>query len=128
MVKRYDVKGVLSPEGRFSHVGEIGPNARLYHLAGQTGGAPDGTVSADFATQARQVYANITQVLKECGMDWSNVVKVTTYLLDPAVMDVWRPIQKEAFGANVPASTLLFISRLARPEFQIEVEAIAAKD
>ncbi len=128
MVKRYNVKGVNDPQGRFSHVGEIGPNARIFHLAGQTGGAMDGTVSSDFATQARQVYANITQVLKECGMDWSNVVKVTTFLLDPAQMDSWRSIQKQAFGGNVPASTLLFVSRLARPEYQIEVEAIAAKD
>ncbi len=128
MVKRYDVKGVQSPGGRFSHVGEIGPNAHIFHLAGQTGGAPDGTVSADFATQARQVYANIAQVLKECGMGWDNVAKVTTFLVDTADMETWRPIQKEAFGTVVPASTLLFVSRLARPEYKIEVEAIAAKD
>jgi hypothetical protein len=36
MVKRYDVDGVRSPGGRFSHVGEIGPNARIFHLAGHT--------------------------------------------------------------------------------------------
>jgi 2-iminobutanoate/2-iminopropanoate deaminase len=128
MVKRYNVKGVNDPQGRFSHVGEIGPNARIFHLAGQTGGRVDGSVAADFAGQARQVYANIAQVLAECGMSWQNVVKVTTYLTDPADMDVWRGIQKAAFGDVVPASTLLFISRLARPEYKIEVEAIAAKD
>ncbi len=128
MVKRYDVKGVNSPQGRFSHVGEIGPNARLYYLAGQTGVAPDGSVAADFAGQARQVYANIAGVLAECGMSWQNVAKVTTYLLDPDDMPAWRDIQKEAFAGVVPASTLLVVSRLARPEYRIEVEVVAAKD
>ena len=42
MVKRYDVDGVRSPGGRYSHVGQIGPNAEVFHLAGQTGVAPDG--------------------------------------------------------------------------------------
>ena len=36
--------------------------------------------------------------------------------------------QKKAFGDVVPASTLVFVSRLARPELLIEVEAVAAKD
>ena len=128
MVKRYNLEGVNNPQGRFSHVGEIGPNARLFHLAGQTGVRPDGTVSQDFAEQARQVYRNLTTVLAGCGMDWQNVAKVTVFLTNPDDMPAWREAQKEAFGAVVPASTLLIVSRLARPEYRIEVEAVAAKD
>ncbi len=56
MVKRYEVDGVRSPGGRFSHVGEIGPNARLFHLAGQTGTAPDGRVGKDIVEQSELVY------------------------------------------------------------------------
>ena len=52
MVKRYDVNGVRSPAGRFSHVGEIGPNARLYYLAGQTGTDPQGVSPPQFEAQA----------------------------------------------------------------------------
>jgi len=128
MVKRYNLEGVNNPQGRFSHVGEIGPNARLFHLAGQTGARPDGTVSQDFGEQARQVYRNLTTVLAGCGMDWQNVAKVTVFLTNPDDIPVWRDAQKEAFGAVVPASTLLIVSRLARPEYRIEVEAVAAKD
>lgn len=128
MVKRYNIDGVNNPQGRFSHVGEIGPNARLFHLAGQTGARPDGSVSSDFAEQARQVYRNISVVLAGCGMNWQNVAKVTVFLTNPDDMPVWREVQKEAFGDVVPASTLLVVSRLARPEYHIEVEAIAAKD
>ncbi len=128
MVKRYDVNGVRSPGGRFSHVGEIGPNARLFHLAGQTGTAPDGTIGEGIEEQAALVYRNITTVLNECGMGIENLVKVTVFLISPDYIDAWRAVQKEAFGDVVPASTLLIVSRLARPELLVEVEAIAAMD
>jgi enamine deaminase RidA (YjgF/YER057c/UK114 family) len=128
MVKRYNIEGVNNPQGRFSHVGETGPNARLFHLAGQTGARPDGSVSSEFAEQARQVYRNISAVLAGCTMDWQNLVKITVFLTNADDIPVWREVQKEAFAEVIPASTLLVVSRLARPEYRIEVEAIAATD
>jgi enamine deaminase RidA (YjgF/YER057c/UK114 family) len=128
MVKRYDVDGVRSPGGRFSHVGEIGPNARIFHLAGQTGTAPDGTIGNGIEEQAALVYSNIAGVLKGCGMGLENLVKVTVFLTSPDYIEAWRVAQKAAFGDVVPASTLLIVSRLARPELLVEVEAIAALD
>lgn len=128
MVKRYNVDGVNNPQGRFSHVGEIGPNARLFHLAGQTGARPDGSIPSDFAGQASQAYRNISVVLAGCGMDWQNLVKITVFLTNADDIPAWRDAQKQALAGVVPASTLLVVSRLARPEYRIEVEAIAAKD
>jgi enamine deaminase RidA (YjgF/YER057c/UK114 family) len=128
MVKRYDVNGVRSSGGRFSHVGEIGPNARLFYLAGQTGTDAQGVSPPDFEAQAELVYRNITTVLKECGLGMDNLVKVNVYLINPEHTDAWRRTQKKAFGDVVPASTLVFVGRLARPELLIEVEAVAAKD
>ncbi len=128
MVKRYDVDGVRSPGGRYSHVGEIGSGARLFHLAGQTGTAPDGAIGEGIEEQAALVYSNITTILKQCGMGLENLVKVTVFLTSPDYIEAWRVAQKEAFGDVVPASTLLIVSRLARPELLVEVEAIAAMD
>jgi 2-iminobutanoate/2-iminopropanoate deaminase len=128
MVKRYDVPGLNPTGGRFSHVGEIAPGARLYFLAGQTAGRPDGSVAESFKEQAEQVYKNIEGVLKGCGLTLANIAKTTTYLVDPNDMAVWREVQKKALGDIVPASTLLFISRLARPEYKIEVDVFAAKE
>ena len=128
MVKRYDVDGVRSPGGRFSHVGEIGPGGRVYHLAGQTGTAPDGRIGDGIEEQSELVYNNILTVLEQCGMSVANLAKVTIYLTSPDYIEAWRAAQKKAFGDIVPASTLLIISRLARPELLVEVEAIAATD
>jgi enamine deaminase RidA (YjgF/YER057c/UK114 family) len=128
MVKRYDVPGVNPTGGRFSHVGEVAKGGQLFFLAGQTAGRPDGQVAKDIRGQAEQVYKNIEAVLKGCGMTLDNIVKTTTYLVNTADIDGWRAAQAKALGNVVPASTLLFISRLARPEYLIEVDVVAAKD
>ena len=128
MVKHYDIPGVNPTHGRYSQVAEVAPGGRVYFLAGQTAGRPDGTVASDFKGQAQQVYKNIADILKGCGMTYANIAKTTTYLVRPEDIDVWRTTQKEALGTAVPASTLLFISRLARPEFLIEVDVVAVKE
>ncbi len=128
MVERYDVENVRSPGGRFSHIGEIGPNARVFHLAGQTGTAPDGTIGEGIEEQVKLVYQNIKTVLKECGMGLENLAKITVYLTSPDFVEIHRSIQKEALEGIVPASTLLIVSGLARPQLLVEVEAVAAID
>jgi len=128
MVKRYCVDGVNPTGGRFNHVAEIAKGGQIFYLAGQTAGRPDGNVAKDFKGQAEQVYKNIVDVLKGCGMTLDNVAKTTTYLVNPDDMAAWREVSQKAFGNVVPASTLLFISRLARPEYLIEVDVVAAKD
>ena len=129
MVKRYDIPGVNPTGGRYSHVGEVNKGGQMFHLAGQTAGRPDGNVATDIRGQAEQVYKNIEGVLKGCGMTFDNIVKTTTYLVNPDDIPGWREAQNKALGSKVvPASTLLIISRLARPEYLIEVEVVAAKD
>ena len=128
MVKRYDVSSIRSPGGRYSHVGEVGPGGRLFNLAGQPGTAPDGTPPDGIEAQSRVVYQNIASVLTECRMGLENLVKVTIYLTAPDNIEGWRGVQKEACGDITPASTLLGVNRLARPEYLVEGEAIAASD
>lgn len=119
MVKRYNVSGVRTPGGPYSHVGEIGPNARVFHLAGQTGVALDGSIGAGIEEQAAVVYQNIAAILEQCGMGLENLVRVTVYLTDPDYIVPWRAAQNEIFGDVIPASTLLIVSRLARPELLV---------
>ena len=81
----------------------------------------------DFAAQARQVFANLRTALAAVGADFSNVVKMTTYIVNygPALRDVVGPIRAEAMGDALPASTLIGVQALAMPSYMIEIEAIA---
>jgi enamine deaminase RidA (YjgF/YER057c/UK114 family) len=79
----------------------------------------------DFAAQARATYAALKAQVEAAGATLANVVKLTTYLTDIRHRTELVPIREEFFGKKAPASTLVGVTALAMPGWQIEVEAIA---
>ncbi|MEV0699155.1 RidA family protein [Saccharopolyspora sp. NPDC050389] len=97
------------------------------HASGQAGIDERGrTVSGDFKAQGRQAFANIERVLAAAGATLADVVKVTILVRDmaanlPEVIELRREFLAEPY----PADTLLEVSSLAQPDWQIEIDAIA---
>jgi enamine deaminase RidA (YjgF/YER057c/UK114 family) len=118
----------VAPGTGYSHGIELSREARLYYLAGQIGVAPDGKMAADIRGQAEQAWRNLTAVLASAGMGIENIVKVTHFLTRREDIATYREVRAQFLGKHAPASTLLVISALARPDALIEVEAIAAKE
>ncbi len=116
---------VAKPAGPYSHgIASSGPGTWL-HVAGQIGVDKDGKTAEGFEAQAQQAWTNLVAVLQESGMDVSDLVKVTTYLVDPAHMPLLGPIRGGFLGVARPASTLIVAKALASPAWLFEVEAIA---
>ena len=103
------------------------PGARWLHVAGQTGVRPDGSVPSTIEEQTEVVWQNILAVLADAGMGIGDVVKITSFLTRHEHFPRFAQVRAKFLGSHRPASTLLVISSLARPEFLVEVEAIAAK-
>ncbi len=109
--------------------GVIVNGGRLIYLAGQVANHPDGSVAGvnDMLEQAEKVYENIGYVLQAAGATPASAVKETTWTLD---VDTWRaygtPVRRAFYQGDYPASTLVEIPGLARPEFLVEIEVIAA--
>jgi enamine deaminase RidA (YjgF/YER057c/UK114 family) len=61
-------------------------------------------------------------------MTLKDVVKTTVFLTSAGDIEGFRKVRGQRLGDNAPASTLVIITQLARPEFKVEVEAIASKD
>ncbi|MGH3799635.1 MAG: RidA family protein [Pseudonocardiaceae bacterium] len=80
---------------------------------------------ADFDAQARQAFANLATVLRNAGSGLEHVVKVTIFVTDMAVIDHVIELRREYFRPPYPADTIAQVASLARPEWQIEIEAIA---
>ena len=77
--------------------------------------------------QIRQVFVNLRAALAAAGASMSQVVKLTVFLTDLADLAEYRRVRDEFVDvAAPPASTLVQVSALVRPEFRIEVEALAA--
>lgn len=117
--------GVHTP-GAYSHAALVTGAATRLVLSGQIGVLPDGTVVEDPAAQIDQALANIATILAANGLSKANLVKMTVFLTDPALIPAWRSARSAWLGEHRPASTLLIVAGLADPKFKVEVEAEAA--
>jgi len=101
---------------------------RLLYVSGQVAWDTSGDIvgKGDMATQARQVFQNLRQVLQAAGGDLKDLMKITTYITKiddfPAVAEA----RSEVFQGELPASTLIVVKSLFHPDFLIEVEGVAA--
>lgn len=97
------------------------------YVAGQVARDTNGNLVApnDVAGQARQVYYNLRRVLEAAGAKPEHVVKVTTYLVDPADSKAVSEVRLEFFGDHRPPHTGLVVAGLGSPEVKVEVEVIA---
>ena len=103
--------------------------ARMIYLSGQTPADAGYKVrSSDFREQAHAVYDNIEIALRAAGATLQDIVKTTTYLTDAGNIPMLRDVRLERYKnlKAPPANTLLIVSRLAEPEFLIEIDVVAA--
>ena len=123
---RHTNPSTLSTPTGYTHVVEV-KRGRTVYIAGQVALDRSGNLigSGDFKAQTRQVLENIQAALAAAGATFDNVVKVTTFVTDLSQIQALRELRSEYFGMNPPASTLVQVVQLARPEFMIEIEAIA---
>jgi 2-iminobutanoate/2-iminopropanoate deaminase len=110
----------------YSHAAQIPSTARTVYISGQIGIAPDGALGADFAAQCHRAMDNVEAVLVAAGMTTANVVKLTYFLTRSADLPELGSIRRQRWAsATPPAVTVLVVAGLARPEYLIEIEAVA---
>jgi len=112
--------------GAYSHAILVSGAERRLVLSGQVGLKPDGTLAGDGPAQIDQALANISALLAVHGMTTANLVKMTVFLTDPALIPAMRASRAGWLGDHRPASTLLIVAGLADPAWSVEVEAEAA--
>lgn len=79
----------------------------------------------DAAAQARRCLAIISKAIEELGGSAADVVRTRMYLTDPADADAVGAVHGEMFRDIRPASTMVAVAALLRPEWRIEIEAEA---
>jgi enamine deaminase RidA (YjgF/YER057c/UK114 family) len=99
----------------------------VLHVSGMVSRANDGVTiqGANEYEQAKVIFAKIRHLVEAAGGTMGDVAKVTIYVTDISHnTEVWRA-RKEAFTGDFPASTLVEVSALAKPEILVEIEAVA---
>jgi 2-iminobutanoate/2-iminopropanoate deaminase len=118
---------IAPPAARYSHAVLSTAPQRLLHTSGVVPVAPDGTVPSEVAEQAEVVWANIGAILAEAEMGVSDVVAITTYVVQGEEVGRVMEARDRAMAGHRPASTLVLVPALARPEWRVEIAAVAAR-
>lgn len=124
-IRTINPSSVAAPAGPYSQAVAVSGQGAWLHIAGQIGVDAGGHLASGFEAQARQAWANLVAILAAEGMDVSNLVKVTTYLVNQADVALLAPVRGAFLGEARPASTLVIVQALAKPEWLFEVEAVA---
>lgn len=95
-------------------------------VSGQLGIDRDDRIPDTSEAQADICFANIAAILAEDGMTMANIVRLSVYVTAREHMDGYRRSRDRQFSGTPPTSTLIVAAGLVRPEFVIEIEAIAA--
>ena len=127
-------KALIAPgPAGYSHIAKVNRGTIVY-LSGQVPGDASGKMvgEGDFEAQVEQVFRNLKIAVEAAGGTMADIVKLNYYLVadvDQAIVPKMRPIRDRYINtANPPASTFVVVSRLMRPGWMIEIEAVAAID
>ncbi|MBI2213604.1 MAG: RidA family protein [Acidobacteria bacterium] len=112
--------------GPYSQAVSVG---NTYYLSGQTpiDPATGKLVEGGFEASTRQVFRNLGAVLTEAGLSYSNVVKVSVFLIDFADFAAMNAIYAEYFGDHKPARSTVQVAKLPLGA-PIEIDFIAVKE
>ena len=120
-------KSIHEPRG-YSHTAKIGPGTVLF-VAGQVALDATGNLvgSGDFHAQSQQVFKNLQAAVEAAGGKFRDIAKLNVYVLDVSKLAEYREVRDRYIDVNnPPTSTVVPVAALFRPEFLIEIEAVAA--
>jgi enamine deaminase RidA (YjgF/YER057c/UK114 family) len=117
----------------YSHVAKVNRGAIVY-LSGQVPSDASGKLigEGNFEAQVEQIFANLKIAVEAAGGVMADIVKLNYYLVaevEQSEVPKLRPIRDRYINVEKPpASTFVVVSRLMRPGWLIEIEAVAAID
>ncbi len=129
------VLGKAQPRGNFPHVKRAGD---YLFVSGTSSRRADNTIAGaeadalgatqlDIRAQTRAVIHNISDILASVGANLSDLVEISTYLVNMNDFSGYNEVYNEHFNQNGPARTTVAVHQLPHPHLLIEMKAIAYK-
>ncbi len=123
------------PRGNYPHVKRAGD---FLYISGTSSRRPDntfvgadvdemGTVQLDIKLQTRAVIENIESILQSVGADLSDLVELTSFLVNMNDFGGYNDVYSEFFSFEGPSRTTVAVHQLPHPLLLIEIKAVAYK-
>jgi enamine deaminase RidA (YjgF/YER057c/UK114 family) len=105
----------------------VSEGGKVVWLAGQVAAedVSGNSLAGDFDGQVREVFVRLGKTLEDAGGALGDMVTMTVFITDARFGDRFTQLRKAIFGDNFPASALITIAGLARPELLVEVQGVA---
>ncbi|MEZ7004384.1 RidA family protein [Streptomyces sp. AD55] len=116
----------VAPAAQYAHV--VSATGRLVAVSGQLALDEEGRIvgEGDAAAQAERVFENLRRCLAAAGAGFDDVVKLTYFVTDMAHMPAIRAARAAHIpDERLPAASAVRVAGLVRPEFLMEIEALA---
>ncbi|WP_448546962.1 RidA family protein [Thalassotalea fusca] len=129
------VEGKATPRGKFPHVKRAGD---FIFISGTSSRLPDnsfagvavdemGTTALDIKVQTRAVIMNIQDILRSVGADLTDLVEISTFLVNMNDFGGYNEVYSEFFDYDGPTRTTVAVHQLPHPHLLIECKAVAYK-
>jgi enamine deaminase RidA (YjgF/YER057c/UK114 family) len=129
-VEFFNPETLFVPVAGYSQVAEV-RSGKLVYVAGQIALDKSGRLVGedDFLAQVEQVFLNLKAALEAAGGSFDDVVKLNYFCVEAVdhslIPEVLKVRDRFVNTKTPPTSTFVVVKRLVRPEWLIEVEAVA---
>jgi 2-aminomuconate deaminase len=129
------LKDKAKPRGKFPHLKQVGD---FVFVSGTSSRRPDnsfegvdvdemGTTNLDIRKQTRAVIENIKDILASVDCSLTNIVDVTSFLVNMNDFGGYNEVYAEYFDYTGPTRTTVAVHQLPHPHLLIEIKVIAYK-
>lgn len=129
------IEGRAAPRGKYPHIKRAG---EFLIVSGTSSRRADntivgaevdsmGTTRLDIRAQTRAVIENVREILRTMRADLSDVVEITSYLVNMNDFAGYNEVYGEYFSEEGPARTTVAVHQLPHPHLLIEIRAVAYK-
>jgi 2-iminobutanoate/2-iminopropanoate deaminase len=124
-VRHNPTDGIYATGPDYVHAIEVRDPGRLVYVSGTMGLDSAGVAGKTLAEQLDLIWSNIRTILASADMTVQHIVRVTSYLRDPAFVEANQEARVAALEGNVVPTTAIVAQTLVE-EWLVEIEVIAA--
>lgn len=126
-MQRLNPATIHPPFANYAHGVSVPAATRLVFCSGQLGIDPLGQIPDGVEAQAALCFEAIRAVLGEAGLRLGDLIRINAYVTGREHLRGYMAVRDRYIDTPAPASTLMIVAGFARPEFVVEVEAVAGR-
>jgi len=125
MIVRNPTQGIYPATSDYVHAMEVRNPARLLYVAGTMGLDQNGVAGKSLSEQLDLIWRNIRAILASADMTVDNIVRLTSYLRDPAYAEENAKARVKALNSRV-IPTIGIVAQTLSSDWLVEIEVVAA--